>query len=138
MESILTLAVQPLQEFMASHTIANDHLGIYLSTNTSGKMESVAFWKESLIKTPSFVNPAIFPWTLPNAAAARLAYLLQVTGPVYTFLGTSDQHQVPLKTAYMDWKKKQIQFALIVELDVEETILNLNLRVIHPEAIMVE
>lgn len=123
-ESLLLENTKSLNEYIVSNHLDTSKMGIYLSTSSAGINECIQFWKEAIIKTPSFVNPANFPWTLPNAPAAYIAYLLGITGPVYTFLSNDKSSNEQFLSAYIDFKNEMIEHALIVNLETRNNSLD--------------
>jgi hypothetical protein len=91
--------------------------GIYLATATAGVEESVDFWKNTLEKTPAFVNPANFPYTLSNAPASCIAKALNVKGPVHTLVGGKDAVTACMLNALTDLDEGTVQNVLVVGFD---------------------
>lgn len=123
-ENLLLENTKPLNEYIISNQLDTSKMGIYLLTSSAGINECIQFWKEATIKTPSFVNPVNFPWTLPNAPAAYIAYLLGITGPVYTFLSNDKLSNEQFLSAYIDFKNEMIEDALIVNLETRNNSLD--------------
>lgn len=98
-----------------------DGYGIYLATATAGIEESVAFWRNTLEKTPAFVNPANFPYTLSNAPASCIAKSLGVKGPVYTLVGKTNAVSGCMLNASADLSGGVVQNALVIGFDRTET-----------------
>ena len=132
-----------LAEFLLTHfksLVTDEELGrktgIYLATNTAGILESVSFWKDALEKTPSFANPANFPWTLSNAPAAFIAKTLQIKGPVFTFVGDEDAVLFSRQRALIDLKQQTIHQALLVKLNTDNGQLNVEMSTLGDEFIV--
>lgn len=127
---LLATLLDDLKKKLIEINTDREAIGVYLSTSTAGQHEAIKFWKEALDKTPAFVNPAIFPWTLPNAPASHIAQVLSVTGPVYTFLSFAESIEKYL-SAGIDFSKKRIQFALIGSYEYNGTQLQLELTLVN-------
>lgn len=132
--------VNGLSDFLNAHFggfVGNNEIGsrtgIYLVTNTAGIRESVGFWRDALEKTPSFANPANFPWTLSNAPASFIAKALQIKGPVFTFVGDEDAVLFSGQRAMIDLKQQTISEALMIRLDIVDKKLKISFTILDAE-----
>jgi hypothetical protein len=98
--------------------------GLYLGTSNAGVFESISFWKDALIQSPRFANPANFNWTLSNGPASFLSRTLQIKGPCYTLIGGSQAIEGCFYHASEDLKTGTVLIAIVSGLDIYDKVLH--------------
>ena len=104
--------------WLKEYNSIEERTGLYLATSNAGVFESVSFWENALIHSPGFANPANFNWTLSNGPASFLSRKLQIRGPCYTLIGSSEAIEGCLYHASEDLKAGMITTALVSGLDI--------------------
>ncbi|MFN0175388.1 MAG: hypothetical protein ACKVU0_12115 [Saprospiraceae bacterium] len=99
---------------------APEKTGIYLISTNAGFYSSVAFWKEVLDKGPGLANPERFPWTLANAPCGAMSRAFGITGPNYTFTGSSIDLPVVLEQIEFDVRQGIIDQAWLIAITFAE------------------
>ncbi|GEM_PF-4601195 len=116
-EDKLSIIANSIKRWLSESGYVENKTGLYLATTNAGVFESITFWKNALLHSPGFANPANFNWTLANGPAGFLARQLTIKGPCYTMIGSHDAIEGCLYHASEDLKTGVITNALISGLD---------------------
>jgi hypothetical protein len=117
-EEKLSEISDPIHLWLKEFDCVDINTGLYLGTSTAGVSESISFWKNALIQSPRFANPANFNWTLSNGPASFLSRTLQVKGPCYTLIGGSPAIKGCFYHAYEDLGTGMVSTAIVSGLDI--------------------
>ena len=117
-EEKLASASDTIRVWLTESRFEEDKTGLYLATTNAGVFESISFWKNALINSPGFANPANFNWTLSNGPASFLTRELKIKGPCYTLIGNVDAVEGCLYHAMEDLNSKIVTTAIVCGLDI--------------------
>lgn len=86
-------------------------------SSNAGARSAVEFWSQAQRVGLAVASPALFPWTLANAACGRLAREFGVRGPNYTFSGRAAALSSALQQLADDLHFARVTAGWIVAID---------------------
>lgn len=96
-----------------------DTAALYVASSNLGFHSATEFWAEARRVGLGVASPALFPWTLANAACGSIARRFRFRGPSFTFTGRRAAAMAALSQAHSDLAWGRASTGCVVGIDLE-------------------